>query len=156
MNADSPAVSVVVPLHNGAAWIDQTLDAVRDPVPAASVPGTFTQNRNNFSLGERLSIPAKHGEGRYYAPDELLDEMEAGGQVAEQLRPVRVAEVPAEADEHQVLVGDHVEVLAVLAPGEERRRALWTHQKNPYPGAGREPSSVRTTVGPWAQSRGTS
>jgi phosphoribosylformylglycinamidine synthase subunit PurQ / glutaminase len=24
----------------------------------------------------------KHGEGRYYAPDELLDEMEARGQVA--------------------------------------------------------------------------
>jgi phosphoribosylformylglycinamidine synthase len=29
-----------------------------------------------------LSIPAKHGEGRYYAPDEVLDEMEANGQVA--------------------------------------------------------------------------
>jgi len=32
--------------------------------------------------GERLSIPAKHGEGRYYAPDELLDQMERGGQIA--------------------------------------------------------------------------
>jgi phosphoribosylformylglycinamidine synthase len=33
-------------------------------------------------LSTRLSIPAKHGEGRYYAPDEVLDEMEANGQVA--------------------------------------------------------------------------
>jgi phosphoribosylformylglycinamidine synthase subunit PurQ / glutaminase len=29
-----------------------------------------------------LSIPIKHGEGRYYAPPELLDEIEARGQVA--------------------------------------------------------------------------
>jgi phosphoribosylformylglycinamidine synthase subunit PurQ / glutaminase len=29
-----------------------------------------------------LSIPAKHGEGRYYAPEEVLDELEANGQVA--------------------------------------------------------------------------
>jgi phosphoribosylformylglycinamidine synthase len=32
--------------------------------------------------GERLSIPIKHGEGRYWAPDEVLDELEANGQVA--------------------------------------------------------------------------
>ena len=32
--------------------------------------------------GERLSIPAKHGEGRYYAPEEMLDALEANGQVA--------------------------------------------------------------------------
>ena len=32
--------------------------------------------------GERLSIPAKHGEGRYYAPEETLDRLEANGQVA--------------------------------------------------------------------------
>jgi phosphoribosylformylglycinamidine synthase I len=32
--------------------------------------------------GERLSIPMKHGEGRYYAPDDVLDELEAKGQVA--------------------------------------------------------------------------
>ena len=34
------------------------------------------------AAGERLSIPAKHGEGRYYAPAELLDRLEAKGQVA--------------------------------------------------------------------------
>jgi phosphoribosylformylglycinamidine synthase len=32
--------------------------------------------------GERLSIPMKHGEGRYYAPDEVLDGLEERGQVA--------------------------------------------------------------------------
>ena len=35
-----------------------------------------------LGAGERLSIPAKHGEGRYYAPDGVLDELEANGQVA--------------------------------------------------------------------------
>jgi phosphoribosylformylglycinamidine synthase len=35
------------------------------------------------SAGEGcLSIPMKHGEGRYYAPPEMLDEIEARGQVA--------------------------------------------------------------------------
>ncbi len=29
-----------------------------------------------------LSIPAKHGEGRYYAPEGMLDALEANGQVA--------------------------------------------------------------------------
>jgi len=34
-----------------------------------------------------LSIPAKHGEGRYYAPDEVLDGLEARGQVAYRYAP---------------------------------------------------------------------
>jgi phosphoribosylformylglycinamidine synthase len=33
---------------------------------------------DNYSL----SIPAKHGEGRYYAPEAVLDALEANGQVA--------------------------------------------------------------------------
>jgi phosphoribosylformylglycinamidine synthase subunit PurQ / glutaminase len=37
--------------------------------------------------GETLSIPAKHGEGRYWAPEEMLDELEAGGQVAFRYAP---------------------------------------------------------------------
>jgi phosphoribosylformylglycinamidine synthase subunit PurQ / glutaminase len=39
------------------------------------------------SFNERLSIPAKHGEGRYYAPDEVLDALEAKGQVAYRYAP---------------------------------------------------------------------
>ncbi|MGC1851346.1 MAG: phosphoribosylformylglycinamidine synthase subunit PurQ [Solirubrobacterales bacterium] len=37
--------------------------------------------------GERLSIPAKHGEGRYWAPAEMLDSIEANGQVAFRYAP---------------------------------------------------------------------
>jgi len=37
--------------------------------------------------GRTLSIPAKHGEGRYWAPDEVLDEIEAKGQVAYRYAP---------------------------------------------------------------------
>ncbi|MEX0973370.1 MAG: phosphoribosylformylglycinamidine synthase subunit PurQ [Solirubrobacterales bacterium] len=36
---------------------------------------------------EALSIPAKHGEGRYWAPDEMLDAIEANGQVAFRYAP---------------------------------------------------------------------
>ena len=32
--------------------------------------------------GELLSMPVKHGAGRFYAPEAMLDEMEARGQVA--------------------------------------------------------------------------
>ncbi len=35
----------------------------------------------------RLSIPAKHGEGRYWAPAEVLDALEARGQVAYRYAP---------------------------------------------------------------------
>lgn len=42
-------------------------------------PGTaFT---SQCRAGERLSIPAKHGSGRYYADEATLDELEAAGQV---------------------------------------------------------------------------
>jgi phosphoribosylformylglycinamidine synthase I len=37
--------------------------------------------------GGRLSIPVKHGEGRYWAPEEALDEIEAKGQVAYRYTP---------------------------------------------------------------------
>ena len=37
--------------------------------------------------GETLSIPAKHGEGRYWAPEEMLDSLEANGQVAFRYAP---------------------------------------------------------------------
>jgi phosphoribosylformylglycinamidine synthase I len=36
---------------------------------------------------ERLSIPVKHGEGRYWAPEEMLDAIEANGQVAFRYAP---------------------------------------------------------------------
>ncbi|MGH2904144.1 MAG: phosphoribosylformylglycinamidine synthase subunit PurQ [Solirubrobacteraceae bacterium] len=40
--------------------------------------GAFTQG---CALGERLSIPAKHAWGRYYAPAETLSAMDRAGQI---------------------------------------------------------------------------
>jgi phosphoribosylformylglycinamidine synthase subunit PurQ / glutaminase len=37
--------------------------------------------------GDVLSIPVKHGEGRYWAPEGMLDEVEANGQVAFRYAP---------------------------------------------------------------------
>jgi phosphoribosylformylglycinamidine synthase subunit PurQ / glutaminase len=37
--------------------------------------------------GERLSIPVKHMSGRYFAPEEVLDELEANGRVAFRYAP---------------------------------------------------------------------
>src|SRR5262249_36275170 len=42
---------------------------------------------DGIEAGEELSIPVKHGEGRYYAPPELLDRIEADGQVAFRYAP---------------------------------------------------------------------
>jgi phosphoribosylformylglycinamidine synthase subunit PurQ / glutaminase len=42
----------------------------------------------SFTLADGvLSIPAKHGEGRYWAPAEMLDALEANGQVAFRYAP---------------------------------------------------------------------
>jgi len=43
--------------------------------------GAFAVRRDQLTLN-RLSIPAKHGEGRYWAPEETLDALEANDQVA--------------------------------------------------------------------------
>jgi phosphoribosylformylglycinamidine synthase subunit PurQ / glutaminase len=40
-----------------------------------------------LEAGERLSIPAKHTTGRYYAPEPVLDELEANRQVALRYAP---------------------------------------------------------------------
>src|SRR3954452_19037556 len=42
---------------------------------------------NACEAGERLSVPAKHTTGRYWAPDPVLDELEANGQVALRYAP---------------------------------------------------------------------
>ncbi|HWI96690.1 MAG TPA: phosphoribosylformylglycinamidine synthase subunit PurQ [Solirubrobacterales bacterium] len=52
------------------------------------VDGTQSRDIGHFeSRRATLSIPAKHGEGRYYAPDEVLDALEANGQVAYRYAP---------------------------------------------------------------------
>jgi phosphoribosylformylglycinamidine synthase len=52
-------------------------------LPGPDVDGPKTRHIGVFSAHQhRLSIPLKHGEGRYYAPDDMLDALEAKGQVA--------------------------------------------------------------------------
>jgi phosphoribosylformylglycinamidine synthase len=47
------------------------------------VDGPKTPDTEGFSAHQQvLSIPLKHGEGRFYAPEEMLDALEANGQVA--------------------------------------------------------------------------
>jgi phosphoribosylformylglycinamidine synthase I len=52
------------------------------PLPGPGVDGPKTSHIGEFSAHQHLSIPIKHGEGRYYAPDDLLDELEAREQIA--------------------------------------------------------------------------
>jgi phosphoribosylformylglycinamidine synthase len=46
------------------------------------VDGPISPEGSAESARRTLSIPMKHGEGRYYAPDEMLDELEERGQIA--------------------------------------------------------------------------
>jgi phosphoribosylformylglycinamidine synthase subunit PurQ / glutaminase len=55
------------------------VDELSHPGVGKSVNSPFL---SGIEPGEGLSIPAKHGEGRYYAPEEMLDRLEANGQVA--------------------------------------------------------------------------
>jgi phosphoribosylformylglycinamidine synthase len=60
-------------------FICRQMDVV---VENADTPFTCTCAR-----GDRLSIPMKHTTGRFYAPDDLLDEMEANGQIVLRYAP---------------------------------------------------------------------
>jgi phosphoribosylformylglycinamidine synthase len=52
------------------------------------VDGTQSGDIDHFeSRRPTLSIPAKHGEGRYFAPEGVLDALEANGQVAYRYAP---------------------------------------------------------------------
>jgi phosphoribosylformylglycinamidine synthase I len=50
--------------------VDVVVESNRPPFTAGLEPG------------ERLSIPVKHQQGRFFAPDDVLDELESRGQVA--------------------------------------------------------------------------
>ena len=53
-------------------------------VVVESVETAFT---SELGRGDRLSIPVKHMTGRYFAPDDELDRLEAAGQVALRYAP---------------------------------------------------------------------
>ena len=51
------------------------------------VENTSSAFTRDCEPGDRLSVPVKHMSGRYFAPPELLDEIEANGQVALRYAP---------------------------------------------------------------------
>ena len=71
-------------LNDNLRFVCRQLDLI---APRDALGGSGPPQSNERRDGERLSIPAKHGEGRYYAPDEVLDALEANGQVAYRYAP---------------------------------------------------------------------
>jgi phosphoribosylformylglycinamidine synthase len=68
-------------LNESLRFTCRQLDLIEEPTGELSTPG-------GVQLASRtLSIPAKHGEGRYYAPDGVLDGLEERGQVAYRYAP---------------------------------------------------------------------
>jgi phosphoribosylformylglycinamidine synthase subunit PurQ / glutaminase len=66
-------------LNESMRFICRQVDLVADG-PQSGQIGRSAAHR-------RLSIPVKHGEGRYWAPEEMLDAIEANGQVAFRYAP---------------------------------------------------------------------
>ena len=54
---------------------------------AIDVAGTDTAFTAGLATGERLSVPVKHTTGCYFAPDEMLDRLEAAGQIVFRYAP---------------------------------------------------------------------
>ena len=75
-------------------FVCRQVELIADGEPRSGSPpleGGKSRQRSPFlaqiEAGGRLSIPVKHGEGRYYAPEGMLDEIEAKGQVAFRYAP---------------------------------------------------------------------
>jgi phosphoribosylformylglycinamidine synthase subunit PurQ / glutaminase len=67
----------------GALLRNEELRFICKQADLIQVDGPKTPDIEDFSAHQQvLSIPMKHGEGRYYAPEEMLDRLEANGQVA--------------------------------------------------------------------------
>jgi phosphoribosylformylglycinamidine synthase I len=64
----------------GALLRNERLRFVSRPVGIV-VERTDTPFSAGYTLGQRLVLPVKHGEGRYVADDAVLDELEAEGRV---------------------------------------------------------------------------
>ncbi len=87
----SPAMEAVAELAATGAPVLGICNGFQVLCEAGLLPGALLRNVElRFSCrqvellagDETLSIPAKHGEGRYWAPEQMLDEIEARGQVA--------------------------------------------------------------------------
>jgi phosphoribosylformylglycinamidine synthase len=72
----------------GALLLNERLRFVCRQIDLTPVDGTQNGDIDRFEARRpTLSIPAKHGEGRFWAPEEVLDELEANGQVAYRYAP---------------------------------------------------------------------
>jgi phosphoribosylformylglycinamidine synthase len=88
----SPAMEAVAELAAAGGPVLGICNGFQVLCEAGLLPGALLRNQDlRFickqadlldSEGSTLSIPMKHGEGRYYAPEEMLDALEANGQVA--------------------------------------------------------------------------
>ncbi len=93
----SPAMEAVAELAASGAPVLGICNGFQVLCEAGLLPGALLLNDNLRFVcrqvdligdgDQRLSIPAKHGEGRYYAPDEVLDGLETNGQVAYRYAP---------------------------------------------------------------------
>jgi phosphoribosylformylglycinamidine synthase subunit PurQ / glutaminase len=67
----------------GALLLNETTRFTCRQLDVNEVPsGQFDRSEAAQMTTRRLSIPAKHGEGRFWAPEDDLDALEARGQVA--------------------------------------------------------------------------
>jgi phosphoribosylformylglycinamidine synthase subunit PurQ / glutaminase len=71
----------------GALLRNEGLRFVCRQVELIEVDGPKADDMRPDSAHRPLSIPVKHGEGRYWAPEEMLDALEANGQVAYRYAP---------------------------------------------------------------------
>jgi phosphoribosylformylglycinamidine synthase len=88
----SPAMEAVAGLAAAGGPVLGICNGFQVLCEAGLLPGALLRNEELRFIckqadlvdndGATLSIPLKHGEGRYYAPEEMLDQIEANGQVA--------------------------------------------------------------------------
>jgi phosphoribosylformylglycinamidine synthase I len=88
----SPAMEAVAELAAAGGPVLGICNGFQVLCEAGLLPGALLRNaelrficKQVYLLdgaGGTLSIPIKHGEGRYYAPEEMLGQLEANGQIA--------------------------------------------------------------------------
>jgi len=88
----SPAMEAVAELAAAGGPVLGICNGFQVLCEAGLLPGALLRNEELRFIcrqadliddgGNVLSIPLKHGEGRFYAPEDMLDQLEANGQVA--------------------------------------------------------------------------
>jgi len=87
----SPMMKSVIEFANQGGKVLGVCNGFQILCESGLLPGVLLQNMNRKFIcknvyiqsasGEALKIPIAHGEGRYHADEQLLDELEANGQV---------------------------------------------------------------------------